>query len=169
MRISLQLAVVSAVMALTGASARADTILSYTFDPGAYFNLDNVSDNSVTGSFDYDVTTQTLTNVKYNRGGDIFNVATLGSPGEVYFGDTNTGDYDVYEFANSLANGGTDVITQGYHPAIVVDAGGSVSTTTIAAAPEPATWVMMLMGIGLLGAVMRAHGRSGPHWAGLRS
>lgn len=146
---------------LLASSAQA-TILHYTFDPGAYYDFAGFN-NTVTGSFDYDTAAGTFSNVDYVRGGDTFTVASSTGPGagvdQAFFGDTSTGDYDVYQFATPLAGGGTDTITAAFHPAEFVAAGGSVSTTGLAAAaPEPATWAVMVLGFGLSGAMMRRRG-----------
>jgi hypothetical protein len=134
-------------------AANADTVFHYTFDPGTYYDFSSGPSDSVSGSFDYDATTSTLSNIDYNRGSDVFTTGVVGSSTELYFGDTTSSDYDVYEFTRSLADGGTDVITGGYHPAIVVDVGGSVSAS--GAVPEPASWALMLIGLGLVGYAMR--------------
>ena len=143
---------------LAGSTADA-AILQYSFDAGSYYNFSGGSDNAVTGTFDYDTADGSFSNVNYNRGGTIFTVASSTGPGaqpnQAFFGDTNSGDYDVYQFANSLAAGGTDVITAAYHPSIVVDGGGSVSVAGADAVPEPATWALMLTGFGLAGALTR--------------
>ena len=99
--------------------------------------------------------------MNYNRGGDIFTTGVVGSTKELYFGDTSSSDYDVYEFATSLANGGTIAITNGYHPAIVVDVGGSVSAGPNGTIPEPASWAMMLAGFGIVGSAVRSRRAGG--------
>jgi hypothetical protein len=163
MKLSMQLAVCAVSSTLLGSGlAQADTVLNYTFDSGTYFDFSGGSSNAVTGSFTYDATTQTLSNVIYDRGGDMFTVGATTGPGaqasgptELYFGDTTSGDYDVYEFQDSLALGGTDPIVSGSHPAIYVGAGGSVTASPASAAPEPASWALMLTGFGLVGHAMR--------------
>ncbi len=151
-----QWAIAAVSLAVMGAgAAKADTLLQYTFDAGSYYDFQDGSSNTVTGSFTYDATTQTLSNVNYDRGGDIFTTGLVGSPKELYFGDTTSSDYDVYEFQNSLALGGTDMITGAYHPAIPITAGGSVTAGAGVGVPEPASWTLMLMGFGLAGYAMR--------------
>lgn len=150
-------AVGAAVLVSNAADA---AILQYTFDAGAFYNFSGGTSNVVTGTFDYDTVGDTFSNVNYDRGGTIFTVASSTGPGagpkQVFFGDTTSSNYDVYQFANSLAGGGVDLITAGYHPFIVIDAGGSVSTNGPGGGvPEPATWAMMLMGFGLLVATTR--------------
>jgi hypothetical protein len=170
MKLSVQLALAAASLSLMGAgAASADTILHYSFDPGSFYNYDG-SNNTPTGSFDYDTTTSVLSNVDYTRGSDHFTTGSIyNDTSEVYFGPFGTSDYDVYQFANSLADGGTDVITQGYHPAIVIDAGGSVTSASAGGIPEPATWALMLVGFGGLGAAMRAHRRADRDLAALKA
>ena len=163
MRFSIKIAAAAVSLSLLGGiAARADTVLQYTFSSDTHYDFDGGSANTVTGTFSYDATNQTLSDVNYNRGSDIFTVGVVGSPTELYFGDTTSGDYDVYEFQNSLALGGTDTITGGFHPAIVVDVGGSVSTASTAAVPEPASWALMIIGFGLVGCATRSRKLSAP-------
>ena len=163
MKLSVQIAAGVACVTLLGSGcAEADTVLNYTFDAGSFYDFGGVN-NTVSGGFTYDATTQVLSNVNYVRGGDVFTVGSHTGPGaqapgptELYFGDTTTSDYDVYEFQSSLALGGTDTITAAYHPEEEVTAGGSISATAVAAAaPEPASWALMLTGFGLVGYAMR--------------
>ena len=172
MKLSVQLAMAAVCLSLMGVgAASADTVLHYTFDPSTDYDFSGGSNNTVTGSFDYDATTGILSNVDYTRGSDHFTTGSLYSglsdPSEVYFGPFGTSDYDVYQFANSLADGGTDTITQAFHPAITIDAGGSVTSGSTGAIPEPATWALMLVGFGGLGAAMRAHRRTNRDLAAL--
>ena len=165
MKLAIQMAVAAASLSLIGAgSAKADVILNYTFGPGTYFDYVGGSSNAVTGSFTYDATTQTLSSVNYNRGGDVFTVGSVYGPGningpsptELYFGDTTTNDYDAYQFQAPLANGGTDTIGSGTHPAIPISAGGTITSSFVSAAPEPASWALMMLGVGLIGIMMRS-------------
>jgi hypothetical protein len=157
MKFSVQIAFAFVSLSLIGAgAAKADTVFQYAFNSGSFYNFQDGGNNSVTGTFSYDATNQTVSDVNYSRGDDIFTVGLVGSPTELYFGDTTSGDYDVYEFKNSLALGGTDTITGGFHPAIVVDVGGSVSTAGAAAVPEPASWALLIMGFGLVGCATRS-------------
>ena len=152
------IAIAALSLSLMGASiAKADTILDYTFSPGSFYNFIGGASYSVSGSFSYDVDTGILSNVDYTRGSDHFTTAALYSgPSEIYFGPFGTADYDVYQLTNSLALGGTDVIFSGTHPAIPIDAGGSlVEGVAASATPEPATWAIMLLGIGGIGATLR--------------
>lgn len=57
-------ATAGALIALTlavGTSARADTVLTYTFDPGSTFNFGDGNEYAAVGSFTLDVTTSTVT------------------------------------------------------------------------------------------------------------
>lgn len=149
---------------IVAGAAQADTILHYTFDPGSFFDFSGGASNAVSGSFTYDATTHVLSDVNYNRGGDIFTVGSVSGPGgtnpvpptELFFGDTTTSDYDVYEFQSSLDLGGTDTILSGTHPSIVISAGGSISAAGAGAVPEPASWALMLAGFGVVGGAMRS-------------
>ena len=165
MKLAIQMAVAAASLSLIAASgAKADVIINYTFGAGTYFDFAGGSSNAVTGSFTYDATTKSLSNVNYNRGGDVFTVGSVYGPGningpsptELYFGDTTTSDYDAYQFQAPLANGGTDTIGSGTHPAIPINAGGTITSSFASAAPEPASWVLMMLGVGLIGIMMRS-------------
>ena len=160
MKFRTKIAIAAISLSLMGSGgAKADTILHYSFDPGSYFNLGGV-DTSVTGTFDYNVTTQTLENVNYNRGGDIFTVGSLDyGPTQPIFGVFGSADYDVYQLNNSLALGGTDLILSGTHPAIAVY-GAGVSVSTVGAVPEPTSWALMLLGFGAIGYAMRRRTRT---------
>ena len=159
MRSSLGLAIAAMATALmsTGSAQAADVILHYTFTPGSYFDLGGTVE-TVTGSFDYDVTNPALENVQYNRGGDIFTVGSLdyGSAQPIFgvFDGGGGADYDVYQLTNSLALGGIDPIVGGTHPAVVVY-GAGVAVSTVAGVPEPATWALMLVGFAMTGAALR--------------
>ncbi len=162
MNLSKHLAIAVASLSLIGVqSAKADTILHYTFNPGTFYNFEGGASTTPTGSFDYDVNTFTFSNVNYTRGVDTFHTATLGAPFEIYFGDTTSADYDVYEFKNTLDKGGTIGISNGFHPSIVVDVGGSITTDTVAGVPEPASWALMMAGFGLVGSVVRSRRATG--------
>ncbi len=149
----------AAVATALACSANA-TVLHYNFDSGSHYDFVGGASNVVTGNFDYDNVAGTFSNVNYDRGGTVFTVASSTGPGagidEIYFGDTASADYDVYQFATSLAAGGTDLITAGYHPSIVIDAGGSVTAAGgTPGVPEPASWALMLVGVGFAGAMVR--------------
>jgi hypothetical protein len=158
MKLIAQLLVAGAAFSLIGAgAAKADTILDYTFSPDTYYNLSDGSYNTVSGTFSYDVTTQTIMNVDYTRGSDHFTTGSLyDNSSQIYFGPFGTPDYDVFQLQNSLDLGGTDKIVSGTHPDLYVDAGGSlIANAAISAAPEPAAWALMFAGVGLAGAALR--------------
>lgn len=141
----------------TGAAARADVILHYTFDPGT--TLTSVPTNCyiVSGSFDYDVDTELVTAANYvttqNCGGPegpfIFNstVATPSLTTIEFVGDA-FGDGDQLIFESSLAMGGTDYLTGSFNyyvDGIFVGAipdGGS-ATASIATVPEPTSFTLL--------------------------
>ncbi len=154
MRFPGQMAVAAVALSMMGGiAAKADTILHYQFAPGSYYDFNGGDSDSVTGSFSYDVDTQAVTDVNYTRGSDHFTTGStyFGDPTQVLFGTFATSDYDVYQLQNSLALGGTDTITGGTHPAILIDAGGAL----VAGVPEPASWALMLLGVGAVGGVAR--------------
>jgi len=159
-------ATAGALVALTlaaGTGARADTILNYTFDPGATFDLGGGNVYAATGTFSYDVTTGMVTAVAYDAiqtgtgptGPFDFTAAVTTSSTDVTFINDGDGDQDEYFFAQSLALGGTDTITGAAYDGGVITGSGSVS----AGVPEPATWAMMLVGFGGLGVAMRSRRR----------
>lgn len=138
-----------------GTAARADVLLNYAFDAGSIFDVGCCNYNAL-GSFTYDATTSTISNVTYNAqpGGYVFTAATVNSPTDVTFTGDCCGDQDEFFFAHSLALGGTDAITGGAFPSdvtLAVSASGSVTS----AVPEPAAWALMLVGFGGVGAAIR--------------
>jgi hypothetical protein len=160
MKFSLPLAI-AASLSLMGASAtNAATILHYTFSPGSYYDDFNpLVHTPVTGSFDFDTATGALSNVNYTSVSGTFTSGAEYTPGDatqIYFGQFGGPNYDVYQLATSLINGGTVAISVGTHPNIPITAGGSLTTDATAGVPEPATWAMMLVGFGGLGAVLRS-------------
>ena len=155
MKFSMPLAL-AATLSLMGANASNATDLLYTFSPGSYYDYSgSLVHTPVTGSFDFDTVTGVLSNVTYNSVSGAFNTGAEYSPGDatqIYFGQLG-GNYDVYQLASSLNNGGTVAINSGTHPSIVINAAGSLTTGGV---PEPATWAMMLVGFGGIGAAMRS-------------
>jgi hypothetical protein len=154
------IAIASALM--LSLSAHADTILTYTFDPGSIFDLGGGNTYAATGSFGYDVTTGQVVSVAYQAvqtgtgptGPFIFTTATTVSPTDVIFSGDCCGDDNEYFFSQSLALGGTSVITGGAYPGIDTVASGSV-TAAAGVVPEPASWAFMLAGLGLVGRSLR--------------
>lgn len=147
-----------ALLAVTAVPARAATIM-YSFSPGSYYNpTGQIPTTPVTGSFDFDTVTNSVSNVVYTS---FYGPRSTGSTypldstlKQVVFGDVNSTNYDVFQLSGSLANGGTLTITGGTHPGVVEDAGGSLVSAT-SAVPEPTTWAMLLLGFGMIGLAMR--------------
>lgn len=152
--------VLAAFLSLMGANASNATVLLYTFSPGSYFDYSGYA--PVTGSFNFDTSTGLLSNVNYTSISGTFDTGAEYTPGDatqIYFGPFGTSNYDVYQLASSLNDGGTVAITSGTHPSQGISAGGSL-TTDAAPVPEPATWAMMLVGLGaLVGSVLRGRRR----------
>jgi hypothetical protein len=152
--------VLAASLSLMGASASSAATLHYTFSPGSYYDYSgSPSHTAVTGSFDFDTVSGLLSNVSYTSVSGSFSTGTEYTPGDatqIYFGVFGSPNYDVYQLARSLNNGGTVGINSGTHPSIVIDAGGSLTTGGV---PEPSTWAMMLVGFGALGSALRGRRR----------
>jgi hypothetical protein len=159
MKFSLPLALAASLSLMGVSASNAAGLLYYTFSPGSYFDYGSPSVNTpVTGSFDFDTATGILSNVSYTSVSGSFTTGaeyTSGDATQIYFGDIDSSNYDVYQLAGSLMNGGTVAINSGTHPAIGITAGGSLTTDAISGVPEPATWAMMLIGFGGLGPVLR--------------
>jgi hypothetical protein len=138
-------------------------VLVYTFDPGSFFDFTDEPgfDYTATGSFDFNTSTLQVTDVTYTAlpGPFVFTAATATLFSVTFTGD-GFGDEDTYNFKNSLALGGTDPIVGGAFANGVssapITAGGAVT-----AVPEPATWTMMILGMGLAGLAFRR--RQGAH------
>jgi hypothetical protein len=160
MKIRNLLAAAGGILALA-AGAHADTLLNYSFDPGTTFDFGGGNYYLATGGFTYDSTTSAISNVTYTATGPFgtfsFADATVNSPTDVTFVNDGSGDEDEYFFAQSLALGGTDAITGGAYPGYPITATGSVSTGAV---PEPASWALMLVGLGALGATLRTRRRT---------
>jgi len=147
-------------MVATGV-ANADTDLIYSFNPGSYFDFSDGPTYSANGTFVYDATKGIVTDVNYYAlpGPFDFSSATTVSSGDVIFTGDGEGDGNEYIFLQSLALGGTDNITGGNYwfegvSEGGVTAGGSV-TEIGTAVPEPATWALMMFGLGLIGLGLR--------------
>lgn len=158
MKFSLPLAL-AATFSLGASASNAAAMLHYSFSPGSYYDYFSPAVNTpVTGSFDFDPATGALSNVNYTSVSGTFTTGAEYTPGDatqIYFGQL-TGNYDVYQLAGSLTSGGTVAISSGTHPSIPISAGGSLTTGAI---PEPATWAMMMIGLGGIGAVARSRRR----------
>ena len=149
-----------AALSLVGPSAsNAAALLHYTFGPGSYYDYNSPAVHTpVTGSFDFDTVTGVLSNVNYTSVSGNFTTGAEYTPGvanQIYFGLFGSSNYDVYQLAGALTDGGTIAINSGTHPSIPISAGGSLTTTAIGAVPEPVTWAMMLVGFGALGFGLR--------------
>ena len=159
MKFSLPLALGAALSLMGPSASNAAALLHYTFSPSSYYDYGSSAVNTpVTGSFDFDTVTGALSNVNYTSVSGNFTTGAEYNPGdatEIYFGQFGSSNYDVYQLARSLIGGGTIAISSGTHPSIPISAGGSLTTTSIGAVPEPTTWAMMLLGIGALGFVLR--------------
>ena len=166
MKLSLSLAL-AASLALMGASAsNAAALLHYTFSPNSYYDYGSPLVNTpVTGSFDFDTATGLLSNVNYTSISGTFTTGAeydAGVATQIYFGVFGSPNYDVYQLAGSLINGGTIAINSGTHPSIPISAGGSLTTNAVGGVPEPVTWAMMLVGFGALGSVLRSRRSHSP-------
>ncbi len=166
MKFSLPLALAASVSLMGAGASNAADLLHYTFSTGSYYDYGSPAVNTpVTGSFDFNKVTGILSNVNYTSVSGAFTTGAEYTPGDatqIYFGDFGGPNYDVYQLAGSLTNGGTVAISSGTHPAIGITAGGSLTTGATGAVPEPATWTMMLVGFGGLGSVLRGRRRRAP-------
>jgi hypothetical protein len=166
MKFSLPLAL-GACLSLMGASAsNAGSVIHYTFSPGSYYDDYSPSVHTpVTGSFDFNTATGALSNVVYTSVSGSFTTGSEYNPDDatlIYFGPFGTSNYDVFQLAGSLINGGTIAFSTAYHPSIPITAAGSLTSGALGAVPEPATWAMMLVGFGGLGSVLRSRRRQAP-------
>ena len=160
MKVSLPLALAASLSLMGASSSHAATVLHYTFSPGSYYDYGSPSVNTpVAGSFDFDTVTGALSNVSYTSVSGAFTTGAEYTPGDatqIYFGPFGSLNYDVYQLASSLTNGGTVTINSGTHPWIPISAAGSLTTNAIGGVPEPATWAMMLVGFGAVGSLLRS-------------
>jgi hypothetical protein len=152
-------------LALAASSAQAGTVLTYKFDPGSTFDFGGGNTYAAVGTFDFDVDTLQVVGVAYSGvqigtgpiGPFDFTIGVANSPTSVTFSGDCCGDINTFEFASSLAGGGTIAIVDfryGVLPGQQLPVTGSV-TAQQAAVPEPATWGMMILGLGLAGAALR--------------
>lgn len=164
MRSSLPLAISAALSLMAASASSAANLLHYTFTAGSYYDYGYPDTNMpVSGSFDFDTTTGFLSNVNYTSVSGTFTTAAEYTPGDatqIYFGQFGSSNYDVYQLAGSLTNGGTVAISSGTHPSIVINAAGSLTTNVAGAVPEPAAWAMMFVGFFGLGALQRSRRRA---------
>lgn len=166
MKISLPLSLVASLFLMGPSASSAADLLHYTFSPGSYYDYGNPLVNTpVTGSFDFDAVSGALSNVIYNSVSGSFTTGAeynAGDSTQIYFGVFGSPNYDVYQLAGSLINGGTVAINSGTHPSIEISAGGTLTTKAIGAVPEPATWAMIMVGFFGLGAVLRRQRQASP-------
>ena len=163
MKISMPVSLAASLLLLGASATNAASLLHYTFSAGAYYDYGSPAVHTpVTGSFDFDTVTGALSNVNYTSVSGTFTTGAEYNPGDdtqIYFGVFGGPNYDVYQLAGSLTNGGTVGINSGTHPSIVISAGGSLTTPAIGAVPEPATWAMIMVGFFGLGARLRSRRR----------
>jgi hypothetical protein len=174
MRLSM-LAATAAATALCAAAANAGEVLvtgSGTWGPLAPTTLVSAPEESFSFSFDLpnpiaSNPTIQATDFSYDLAGA---PVAVGLDGVVFFPTSSSGLFDL-----DLASGdvvslyGADVgssltLTTGVFPATVGYAGSppvGEGTVTITAVPEPSAWVMMLLGVGALGAVARMRRTAG--------
>ena len=156
--------IAAAALSLVAVSPASASVVVYTFAPHSYHTATGDKSLAVTGSFQFDTNSGLVSAVDYNNQDDNVHYTfggerNTGDPTSVYFSpvqSTNfftTPRYDVFQLGSTLANGGTVLIVSGTRPFVNVVAGGSL--TAAAAVPEPATWAMMLMGFGIVGAGLR--------------
>jgi len=156
------IAALSAVvgMGLTS-SARADVVIPYTFSSDAAYSGDQFA--NLSGTFSWDATTHAVVASDIDLSGSAScNNCTTGiyDGGGEYFA-INLGPHALYiTFANSLSLGGNDALSlSAYGGANGAEyQGGSQFrgvTGSAVAIPEPATWAMMLCGLGMVGGGLR--------------
>jgi hypothetical protein len=142
-------------------SARADTVIIYNFSSGAGYS--GAQSANLSGTFSWDATTNTVVSSNIDLSGSaICSDCTTGlyDGGGEYFA-ANLGSQALYiTFANSLSLGGNDALAlSAYGGANSAEYQGgspfSSVTGSAMAVPEPATWAMMLFGIGMVGGGLR--------------
>jgi hypothetical protein len=158
------LAICFAAVAAVGSTgiAQADTTLDYAFSPGTTFDLVGFPsyDYTVTGDFSYDTTFSDATSesVYFSSAGyqGYASGVTVLTPSDLVF--TVGGNPFEFEFAQSLAAGGVDVITGGDTPGYgftILATGSAVASSVVSAAPEPSTWALMFAGVAGIGLMLR--------------
>ena len=141
--------------------------LNYTFDPGTVFDFGGGNTYQAVGSFTFDTDLMQVTTFAYSGvqtgtgpvGPFIFTSVVTDSPTQITFSGDCCGDVDRFIFANSLATGGTIPII-GFQYAF---GSGSFTSYPIqgsvtalnGAVPEPATWALIILGFGAVGATLR--------------
>jgi len=165
-------------MALSGVAASANaeiitwTLDDVTFSDGAtasgFFDYDTAT--GAAASFDLETTAGgTLGALHYTTANAQFYVKDYFSSGSLLWVLNDFSRYINLAFAGPLTTPGTVALRPGALAGNGSDLSGSWectncstirdiiggSVTTAAAVPEPATWAMMLMGFGALGAVLR--------------
>lgn len=160
MKIGLFIGACAAALAASSAPA---AVLTYTFNPGSSFDFGGGNTYDAVGSFDFDTTTLQVVGVNYSgvqtgtgpTGPFNFTVGVANSPTSVTFSGDCCGDINTFEFASSLAGGGTIGITAFFYGALPGEKLPVTGSVTSGAVPEPASWAMMLLGMGALGYTMR--------------
>ena len=160
-------------VAMGSAAQAAPIVQSYTFQ-----NLLNDNSKTVTGGFTLlqDTATQTasLQSIDFKIGSTVYTTATallgvhnvVGSPDAfILYGNINTPfgqgvqgtTEDFYFTFNPFTLTAWDFAYSEANPTYFVrhSTGGNAIIAKAAAAPEPATWTMMIGGFGMVGAAMR--------------
>jgi fibronectin-binding autotransporter adhesin len=149
-------------------NAAGATLVTGTFALGSTLTLDSDANfifslNSTGGGAGSGASSLTaLGDVSLGGTFSIDDIAT--SQGTLSLGDTftviSTTANDLSGNFTNLANGGTITDGPNTFQASYNDAAGTVTLTTVAAVPEPATWGMIVAGLGMLVGIQRIRRRS---------
>jgi hypothetical protein len=136
-------------------------VIPYTFSSDAGYSGNQFA--NLSGTFSWDATTNTVvaSDIDLSGSASCSNCTTgIYDGGGEYFA-INLGPQALYiTFANSLSLGGSDALTvsaYGGNNGAEFQGGSQFrgATGSAVAIPEPATWAMMLCGLGMVGGGMR--------------
>jgi hypothetical protein len=157
MKTQVTFAAVAALALAATASANASTVIYYLGQTSKGVGCESTNKNGACAKSSIDSKLSTSGTVTYSSSQIIEFKFTVDSPYNFSFNAVQDVNYTPAFSITETATGGAGMYTETFTPVKIGNSSysGTIAYTLTAAVPEPASWALMIVGVGAVGASMR--------------